>query len=326
VVFALDFGGDLEIDGDLASVVERHNEGMHDEEDSGSKLSKQDVQTLTVAFVEAVIAVANRRLSKKAEVRKTILDATFKSLGKMAEEGLKELSKTSGYPVEILLPLSSVSGVAVEELGKAFGQSILTLSDSTNNKLTQILDQSLKAGFELALMSLTVHPKTQAGKDLQSRQTEDALTELTRAANVERNQSEVIAIRWMQTLLCLRIGAREHALEYLKPCVSLMRKMRTETMKMLDEQREQNLDDRVLLEMYKRDPNSVDLDWPTKNPDWNGQYESAEEYNRRQFSEAKPAMGDPVFFEAHVNMTSERERRQQRLVRLIDYFIDLSNQ
>ena len=159
-----------------------------------------DVYELTVSMVEHIVASSNKKLSRKAEVRKIIVDATLKGIGKITEEHLKEIAK-SGIPhSEILLPLSIISGTAIEELGKAFAEAIITLSSATDNKLRELLDQSIKAGFELAVLALNKQG-TEPDKHVQNIQFAGALIELTRAVSVERSQAEIITVRWMQTLL-----------------------------------------------------------------------------------------------------------------------------
>lgn len=151
-----------------------------------AQLSLADIQAFTVELVEAVLALSDRKLSKKAEVRKKIVQATLKGLGKAPEEALKDAAMKSGFHPEILVPLSALSGTVIEELGGAFAEAILTLSSSTDIKLTELRDQSLRAGFDIALMSIRVIPVTQGDVDTRIAQRQTALTELSRAAAVKR--------------------------------------------------------------------------------------------------------------------------------------------
>ena len=115
-------------------------------------MSIEDLELLTIEIALEVVAQNNKKLSEKFETRQKFVNATMKSLGKVAGEGLKEFAKTSTH-AEVLIPLSWVSDVAVEELGKAFAESMLTLSDSKDSKLSELLDQSVNSGFELRASS-----------------------------------------------------------------------------------------------------------------------------------------------------------------------------
>jgi hypothetical protein len=282
-------------------------------------LSLQDIEVLTVEMVTTVITMADKKISKKAETRKKIVDAAMKGLGKVVGKTLEELAKSSSFHPEILGPLSLVSDVAVEELGKAFAESILTLSDSTNNKLNQLLNNSLKTGFETALIFLNVKPANDADRYVHFAQLPNALHELSQAANMERNRGEMLAVRWMQAILCLKVGAQANAKEYLKLCLPTMQSMQQEAVTLMNENKDSADQDQLILDMYRNDPNSVLLEWPTMDADANGFSESALEYNKR-CPDGKPAMEDPALLESFIHQARVAEDRHARLVRAIDYF------
>jgi hypothetical protein len=81
------------------------------EPDPATDLGLDDIEALTVEMALAVVALIDRKNAKRSETRKKIVDATMKSLGKMAGEGLKEWAKANTFHAELLTPLSEAAGL-----------------------------------------------------------------------------------------------------------------------------------------------------------------------------------------------------------------------
>ena len=273
---------------------------------SANDLAIEDIEILTIELAMAAIALANKRVSKRDETRKLIVDATMKSLGKLAGEGLKKIAEDSSFHPEILGPLSMVSDVAVEELGKAFAGSMMALSDSKDSKLSELLDQPLKSGFETSHIALTVKATNEAERTLQAAQLQRAVFVLTDAASTRRNEGEQLSIRWMQAILCLRIGANAQAKEYIKLSALAMGTIRERATVIMKEHHMNAFGEQILLDRYRNNPDSVDFDWPTRKGDAIAPPESAEEYNSNGPHD-RPAMRSPDSVEAFIQHLREME-------------------
>lgn len=105
-----------------------------------------DIYQITVSMADHIVESSNRRFLRKTKLKKMVVDVGMKSLGKIAEEQIKELVKAGGPHAELLLPLSILSGTALEELGKSFAEVILHLSTEDE----KFIDQLMKAGFQNA--------------------------------------------------------------------------------------------------------------------------------------------------------------------------------
>src|SRR5262249_10589836 len=131
----------------------RHNTGMDGSYivpsiPSHSQNLKSDIEAFLKALVGEVLTTSDAKLRSDAELHKKIIDAAAKGLGKLTEETIKSYAKAQGWADDISLPMTSFSGVIVEEIGRGFAGSIIAVYDSRDKKLRQLLDQSLRAGFD----------------------------------------------------------------------------------------------------------------------------------------------------------------------------------
>lgn len=135
----------------------------------------------------------------------------------------------------------------------------------------------------------------------------------------------MIAIRWMQALICLRHDAKFKARQYLKLCVPAMLSIRQVADELMSEKQRSADDDQGLLDFYHANPDQVIFKWSTMNMDDMGMGgESYREYNKRVF-DGKLAMMKPDTMQGYIDKDRKEESTQRRLVRALDFFIEFSN-
>jgi hypothetical protein len=281
-----------------------------------------EVVTFVQEWLRIIIEESDRKLSKRSDVQKAVVDVVSKSMGSIAADVSKHLI-TGG--AEVLVP---VGGAAIEQLSKAFLASLIKITDGTNKALRTLIDRPLRAGVEWAFIGLNTPANTAAEESVRSRQIYDSIKEFSRAAQSTSDVGILLAIRMMQALLSLKLNDISLAKQYLSFCTGTMEKRRSNAIAVRDEFRRSAQHWQRELEwtvkMLKEAPHRVTLDWPGRDGDEYLLPISAEDYNRENQGLDNPvAIRDPETLNRWMNEDAARWKKEDRLIRVLDFFLQL---